>query len=304
MTRIRPRDERLLTWYFTRGLSQFERSTMGAMIERLQRDSSGASHCRVCEGVGILETEQAVRRHKHRGKHTELVTRWALKKRDGALVDERVAVAQDVAIGSYCQCCWGTGWVPVRHPRPTTITARPTCGPPESAGVVVDGEVLRDYAIVSRRLCRMAPSHRLTLELYYGQHGLSWGVTPHGRLLALQAGTLAGKRLLARTKRKGDEATAASADERIANEWDAQQRDPKGWRWDLLQAAQLQAHERIQAATASWQLASGAALDKSVSEQWDDLCDRIDATAERVEAWNDEHRAPVRGADGIWRNVG
>lgn len=364
--RIRYRDEALLEWFFTRGLAQFERSTFGAMIEALRRDKMGATRCRTCKGVGILQTRAAVERHRQRyrpksdeERHSVWVwvsdgtyvdpsirvkdpARWdmlanGVKNPDGSgahlrpQIEERPAVH---VIGSECQLCRGSGWVPKKRPskicpdcaglrkaeKAKCMTcrgrgrlgydARPRAAHEESEGVAVDGDVLQRYAIVSRNLSRLSRAHRETLAIYYGQRGLSWGSTPHGRFLALQAGTAAGSKLLERTRVKGDEATEASEDERMANLWDAQRKDPKTWRYDLLEQAQLQAHRRLEEAGGAWVAASswapGAPGDwrnpRGVMQQFDEICDEINETAERVEQWNDAWRgAPTQGADGIWR---
>lgn len=117
-----------MTWYFLHGECRFQRSTHGAMVERLIRDSMGSARCRICGGVGILEDEKAVLRHRSIAT-TEKRERWTVVEerkrvdcgvnyRDGGptVIEEMVQEWHAVGIGSECQRCRGTGWVSRRRP--------------------------------------------------------------------------------------------------------------------------------------------------------------------------------------------
>jgi len=340
--RISLRDEAALTWYFLHGERQFQRSTHGAMVERLIRDSMGSARCSVCCGVGILEDEGAVRRHRQHGT-TEKRMGWAVVERrkavdcgaayrDGGVVlcEERVEQWHTVGVGSECQRCRGTGWVARRRPAreceycarrrserelpdgSTTVEVEPlqqwrdrrrmcsecggtgraavtvasTCEEQESGGVEVSGDVLRNYARVNRRLMHLGKG-RVVLELYYGPHGQSWADQSGGRMLALQAHTEAGRRLLRRTKRKGDEATEASPEERLAAQIALQEQSPEPWRRQLLDRAHEEAERAYRQAVEEW-IGTDAqpTTDNAVAE----LMDAIDATAESYEAWLDRNQ--------------
>jgi hypothetical protein len=305
------RTEALLRWYFRHGVVKFQRSTHAAIEARLVRDSCGSTECRVCGGVGILETPDAVAASKRRGKGTEKRTRWKLVERRGVTTDEQVTEWAPVGIGSECQCCRGTGTVPQMHPTRkcrackrldgeelsewrlrrracreclgtgvATVTARPTCTPQEPSGVEVEHDVLRNFAKVSRRLCRRQRIHQLVLELYYGPQGDSWAAEPGGRIVALEGQTQAGKRLLERTRVKGDE---SSAEERLSIQIQHQRADPKPWRRELLEQAVTQAEELRQEAIRAW---DGALW----QEELTDLCNTVDRTGEQYGEWLDRNQ--------------
>lgn len=336
---FRPRDEEAFRWYFRDGQRRFQRSTHGAIVARLERDSAGCVQCRICRGAGILDCEKSLKRHIERKKTTEKVRKWIIRAehkdvdgRDAGpiLHEEETEVWAPVGIGSYCQFCKGTGVRP--KSRPKTIRCpdcsglmkaeRQRCGTchgrgrvspdvgnwkgrEESAGVEVDGDTLRRFAVISRRLSRVSQRHQQTIEDYFGPLGEYWGghSVQAGRLVALQPRTKSGRKLLQRTRKKGDEATGATPEQRIDSQWALQTRDPKTWRYELLEASMREAQQLVDSAAKAW---LGLEVTPGWRDVWEWLQDRIDDTAERVEVWNDEFRPvvvdwAVPEADGVYR---
>lgn len=338
--RISLRDEAALTWYFLHGERAFEKSTHGAIEDHLTMSSMGSGRCRVCGGVGILETHGAVRRHKERGKTTERRRKWrvvekrkridcGVNMRAGGpvVVEEEVDEWGAVGIGSECQCCRGTGVVPTQRgwrrcgscARKVTKTTREDgvvvlekepdgewrerrrlCVDCEGTGRArptvhrtgqreeyqlpeIGGDVFRSFAKVNRRLRRLRPQERGCLELYYGAYGQSWADQPGGRLLALQPATDAGRTLLRRTRRKGDEATGASPAERMAAQIDLQTRKPELWRRKLLCEAEEQARALYIAAAKAWTATSG------LQDEMEILLRSIRRTGDAYEDWLDRN---------------
>lgn len=337
--RISLKDEAALTRYFVHWQQRFQRSTHGAMVERLIRDSMGSARCGVCHGSGILEDEKSVMRHRGTGKTTERRRRWAVVEerkqvdcgprgyqRGGPVViEEQVDEWHAVGIGSECQRCRGTGWVPrkrpgsectscrrrdTRHELPdgrvvvereakydwlerrrhcsechgtgrAEVTVQQTCSAHEGGGVEVSLEILEDFARTNRRLRRLAGS-RVVLELYYGPRGHSWADQPGGRMLALQAYTEAGQRLLKRTRADGDEATEAGPEERFASQLALQQASPEQWRRRLLDECEREAARLYQDAVLAWLGTDDAHATETTLEG---LLDAVDATGGAYEEW-------------------
>jgi hypothetical protein len=165
------------------------------------------------------------------------------------------------------------------------VTARQVCTAHESVGVEVDGDTLKAYAEVNRRLASVPTVHRQTLERYYGPHGQSWASEPWGRLLGLQEFTAAGRRLIGKTKAKGDDATGASPAEKIAAQWDKQRKSPEPWRQTMLDQARDQAQAAITAAQAAFAGSASATL----AESWSELGEALDATGDRYAEWIDRN---------------
>lgn len=312
-------DESRITRFFLFDEKRFQRSVHGAMVERLERDSMGSSRCNVCHGAGIIGDEKALACHQGKGRSLEPRLVWRITdecppgaqpaKRRGIARDVQITEYHAVGIGSPCQFCNATGWVAMKRPaarcecwgQPRSVKracpvclgtgapqvdARPTHAEVTETRDEVDGDTLKRYAVVSRRLERMSLDDRLTLERYYGAHGFSWANQPGGRELGLLEFTAAGKALVKRTRVKGDEATGASDAERIAVQIDIQARSPEPWRGTLLDEARAQARHALQQAHRAWVHAFG---DEPWEDRWDELQDDITATGEALEAWYAEH---------------
>jgi hypothetical protein len=54
-TEIGGHDEAALSWYFGQGLSIYEKSTFGPIVQKIQMDGFASTMCAKCEGTGILE---------------------------------------------------------------------------------------------------------------------------------------------------------------------------------------------------------------------------------------------------------
>ena len=169
-------EESELTWFLTQGISVFERSTFGAVLERLDMDAHVSRTCPICEAGIVIEVTQ--KRHAKRLK-------W-------------VAEAK---IGDWCRRCNGTGVIPVRlSPEEQTMV--------DSDGWSMDSDhegqrsavpdaVLVRYAFVSRSLSRMPLRLKDALTLAYGDEGAELANTLHGRSWACSPLTKAGVQLLA-----------------------------------------------------------------------------------------------------------
>jgi hypothetical protein len=166
-----------LIWYYTRGQTLSERSTMGPMLAQAERASAGCRRCARCN------------RTSPRGQRVHLVD----PERDGG-------TPGILADGSWCPACRGTGVVPCgwRSSRKAP-TARPTGHEVRAHGVLVDDRDRMRAAEVSRWLWRVAKrdSHAAqALEAYFGNDsGVGEGTT-WGQLLGVMAITQAGRRLL------------------------------------------------------------------------------------------------------------
>ncbi len=169
------RDKEELRWYLTSGLSMFERSTFGAILDVLESRAYVSQKCHKCWGEGILSTDT-----KHRDQ------------------DGRVEVLPS---GSWCPKCKGTGCIPVRITSDDlvviqTVHAR-TPGASGGYREAPQDEALTRYALVSRRLSRMPVGLRIALCAAYGDAGEAHsGTGLRGRAWACAPLTDAGRKLL------------------------------------------------------------------------------------------------------------
>jgi hypothetical protein len=230
------RDEAALTRYFLWDITEFERSTHSAMVERMVMESSCSCKCHVCDGIGVLRTADAVKRHKARQRTTESWVKWALvvrgshddvREAGGIIVDEIHREWHTVGIGSICQICDGTGTLSMRRRKRHRCSAcyglsreeRQGCAECLGTGYAMpdalptakvrtassgepDSDLLERYASVSRQLARIPAVHRRTIEHYYGVHGQSWAPTAHGRIHGLLEFTASGMVLLQESRRR------------------------------------------------------------------------------------------------------
>ncbi len=166
-------DEASLEWYLSRGQSAFQRSTCGAMLERLQRDAFTSAQCAKCGGSGILEI--------------------------GGIGHDAAGRETRSEYGGWCDRCKGTGHTPIRTRNSRhELTARPKGLQRESEGYVPDDYTLTRFAIVSRRLGKVAevsPESAQVLVAFYGDQGARYGRTRLGRLFAVYPHTSAGQEL-------------------------------------------------------------------------------------------------------------
>jgi len=311
MIRIPLRDEAELTWFFCHGERRFVRSVHGAIVDRLIRDSMGSSKCSVCHGSGVIEDARGVAAHRKTGKGNITSHRHRAVMLDHVWTTEQQTDVRGVQEGDWCAFCAGTGWRP--HPRrkprclacagrgalerarcaecggtgTPPITARPVCPSHEAGGVEVDGDTLRRFAAVSRRLERLAPSHRRTLARYWGPHGASWIESPLGRLLVLVEWTPAGRELLRRLRREAaDDDMALSPTERLLSAHAVDQASPLRWRRELLDRALEQAQGALDEAHADWLRGTEPT---ALPDRIEAALQSVDATAARYEAWMDRN---------------
>lgn len=309
--RIPLRDEAELTWFFCHGERRFVRSVHGAIVDRLIRDSMGSRKCPVCHGRGVIDDSHGVAAHKRGGKGNVTTHRERAVKRDHIWTTEQVTDVRSVTEGDWCGFCSGTGWI-ARKRRPhrcekcegqgrrvraacpdcegtglALVNARPVCAAHEAGGVEVDGETSRRFAAISRRLERLAASHRRTLARYWGPHGASWAERPLGRLLGLAEFTPAGKDLLRRERAAvEDDALALSPAERLENVYTSDQAKPRKRARDLLEKALTQAQEALDAAHEAWLRGTEP---ESLPDRIEAALQAVDATAEKYEAWLDRN---------------
>lgn len=242
--RINLREEASLTWFFGRGQSTFQRSTFAGILERIDFDAYTSTRCGRCRGEGILEDGG-----------------FYLRTVKNEITLEEVTVEVEAEHGGWCPRCRGTGSTPLRRKdnRDALLTARPTAEHAAAGGYVPDDFALRKYALVSRRLDRVASVDPLLVEAlasYYGDAGARWGRTRYGRLFTLYALTPAGHKLVRMSMRSTSDAITLTAIERIGVEADLDAQQPKPKRRALLDAAARQAAELYDRMCDAWNASS------------------------------------------------
>lgn len=168
-----------LIWYELEGLTYFERSPTGPMLDNLEMAAYKSDYCHACAGKGIVNRP------------------WVGVDRNGDPIN--------FSHGDWCKKCYGAGYVPVR----LTIEEQRLADDgefyeshDEGARSAVDDTVLIRYAQVSRALDRMEPFYRDAIETAYGAMGEFLETTPHGRSWALAPITTDGKELIAKERAK------------------------------------------------------------------------------------------------------
>jgi hypothetical protein len=248
-------------------------------IQEMPLDQVVGAECQICQGTGFVARRLRKPRCYCQESMVEYVracvgledetTLQELRRQAGCWGRGRAARAQ-------CPRCLGTGT--------PTLDACSTGLDEVSEPITADGDTLRRYALVSRRIGCMSRPTASTLERYYGVHGQSWADQPGGRMVALYEFTPSGRQLLKRTKVKNDEATRASPSERIAAQIALEKTSPERWRRELLDRAAAEARHAHQEAVEAWH---GAIGQLGWVEGYSRLCESIDATGEAYEAWID-----------------
>lgn len=186
-----------LTWYLTEGISYFERSTFGSMLDATVMRAFGTQTCEQCDGAGVLD-EPWVMTHVtvHRGD--------SRREYESAL-----PAPVGIPTGKDCPRCHGTG---VREERLVPRDDKElTCRPKAEGHGVTKGappdEILTRYAFVSRRLGQMPACLSEALQVAYGDDGEASLFTLRGRSWAVTPLTVAGRRLteLHRAKSHGND---------------------------------------------------------------------------------------------------
>jgi hypothetical protein len=155
----------------------------------------------------------------------------------------------DATTGDWCPRCKGTGFKSFELYEKGEVTAYPTAEVVEARGYEPNHAVLQKYGRISRRLdavrAKLGSAGVEVLEAFYGDVGMRWGRTKHGRLFSLYPRTKAGKKLLEKTraKERDNDPLTLSACERLGVQAELQGMQPKGWRRELMDAAAKQAEE-------------------------------------------------------------
>jgi hypothetical protein len=256
--RIPSIEESLLEWYFGPAQALFERSTCGAMLERLDADRMVSTECKACGGKGILDETDITPANQR------------CVPCDGPRCDEphqqRPACqwcwmgSGEVKEGCWCRRCRGTGWTAVAKGRNSSkITVRPKST--SGAGFEVDDIALRKYAKISRRVNELYENDRENLNIlaaYYGFAGLRFGRDPNnrrGRIVAVYALTPSGQKLVKRGQKFGlDNGETLMAYQIVENEIEANKLSPDRNRSALIDAADEQARKLIKRAAIAWNL--------------------------------------------------
>lgn len=284
---ISPADEAALSWYFGQGLSIYDRSTFGAMLQRVTLDGFFSGPCDKCHGEGILNDGGFAMSKRCRrcegtgevGEHSKpcgdcqgsgVVTPYEVKAEHGGWCGEchgtgSTPVARHGMRHAKCSGCNGVKWSAARArcgiclgSGIEPVTASPVTTPDSSSGVMPDDTALTRFAITSRRLAAVydrSPALFVALECYYGDVGARWGRDDFGRLFALYALTPSGKRLSRwgeAKKAQGVQDITHTAQERVGVQAVLEKTQPKRERTVLLLAANAQSKELYARAAGAW----------------------------------------------------
>lgn len=172
-----------LSWYLSKGISVFERSTIGAILDKLEMESCTSRDCRQCGGAGIVDKPFECRDPKD---STRTIT---------------------VQFGAWCGRCHGVGVEPVRlSPDEQKLVDSGNWASHDKEGTrsAVPDQTLVRFAFVSRMLAKMPAGPRMAIVAGYGDEGeeLSHGLK--GRAWALTPLTKAGLQLLAQERGRKD----------------------------------------------------------------------------------------------------
>lgn len=326
-------DEAALSWYFGQGLSIYERSTFGAILAKLIRDSCGSESCSRCAGTGILDSGGVNVENKCKtcGGDGRVARRWCDECQGLGKVEPYEV---QVASGGWCPTCRGTGSRPLgtaqrrtpcrvcQAPNPRAlrtrldsraaacancvgtgvepITARPLQAG-EATGVQADDSALTRFAITSRRVERLRAQKggailATALSVYYGDIGQRWALAGKGRMFSLYHLTGPGRKLA----RWGEKATNADLDltaqERIGTQAAIEAGQPILERRKLLVAAEEQAQALYARAARAWNQQGAGKRERAA---WDRLLvslGRLGGHDDLVEAIGREMLGNVRKA--------
>jgi len=310
------KDEKLLFWFFNESLSSQLKSTFGlqcAQADRFQHrerlcpecfdpdrgDSSGINTetgewCSKCDGNGRIEPKRiepdehpqfatdtcrrcagtGVNGTKRRYYPSENLRRYREVKRREPFPDNDTMPRGD---GTVCPFCDGNGYV-------EKLSARILSAGNDEGGVEPSEQDLRNYGPVWRRLNRMTPEHRRTLELFFGPHGERYaaeiirielnhrlahdkavakgeppperpitGAEPQ-RIFAVYPSTPSGHRIIRNALQVSNNRTTHALSEHhlLENEWAADRLKSNSIRGRLFRMAQDEAHRAVGEALAAW----------------------------------------------------
>lgn len=202
-----------LVVYFCNHVSLFEKSTCGAMIERLHM-YSGSSET----GEKFLSPSQAASKA---WDYTERRTRVC--NADGSIPDELTRFEED--------------FLCLDDP---TITARKTCGEEGSGGhPEPDDAALMKFGLVSRRVSKLGIGDAKALVALYGPTGCKWEESMGAREPSIYELTTSGQKLLAKYCKEA--LGELRNDEILMRQVKQQKQWPEPARQQLIQAMSLQA---------------------------------------------------------------
>lgn len=248
---LRDEDQRDLSWFLIEGQVVFDRSPMGAMLDRAEQFTFGSMICPSCEGSGFPgDVDTAI------GEAIERAKKWEAssdKRLDVALREWRKEHGKEAPPwydDGTCKVCTGSGWIPRarKFPRAGALTARPkqVAG---SQAVEPSHDALERFGHVSRELRRISGEHQATLDGFFGLAGHRWADDPkRGRIWGVMALTKAGEKLIKRSRSKSD--LKMSGDQRlhVQAELELIQPDKTKMRSALLALAHTQAVAMLRAA--------------------------------------------------------
>jgi hypothetical protein len=242
-------EQRELTWYLSEGITVFERSTCGSILDKLEIESCVSRSCRTCGGAGIVDEPFVCQDPKDR---------------------ERTITVQ---LGAWCPRCHGIGVEPVRlseeEKKLVDSGEMVTSSDRGGARSAVPDEVLVRYAHVSRLLASLPTLTREDLVAAYGDEGDELSKGMKGRVWALLPMTEAGAELLRRERDR------APCDDQVEPERPVQclvwlSGLAKGRRakdtTKLLAAALKEAGARLREAEATWEFRVGGLTAKELAK--------------------------------------
>lgn len=250
-------DEAKLQWYFGVGMAAFERSPMGAMIDRLdllanhrerrcKKCENGAlpngRDCPACKGTGFLARFQAAAPPLRTG-----YCRCPTCKGRGEHA------------GKVCSQCDGDRYIS------EDVNAYANPDHAEASGYLPDDTSLQRFAWVSRRLALLPGMlHAEVLEAFYGDAGARWGLTRHGRILALYPLTRKGSAWSAAARKESEKhrkSSDLSPSEILGVQAELEKSQPKRERRAALDTCERQAKVLYVQAVRAW-------LDVGEPEGW------------------------------------
>jgi hypothetical protein len=228
-----------LTWYLSKGISMFERSTIGAILDKLELESCTSRKCRKCDGQGIVDEPFTCPDPKDPAR---TIT---------------------VQLGKWCPKCKGTAVEPVfltPEEQKMIDSGEWSSNDKEGTRSAVPDETLVRFAHVSRMLSLMPTEHREVIEAAYGDEGdeLSHGLK--GRAWAVTPLTKAGLELL-RSERDRKQTVGIVAPEKpvqcLVSLADLPKDKKHPERSKLLADAASEAEKMLKEAEAVWDLVVG-----------------------------------------------
>jgi hypothetical protein len=211
MTRplISQADESALSWFFGPGLTVYERSTSGAILAKLVRESAYSEACKRCDGAGILGGEggfflsSSCEGCGGSGKAPNGRTLCVECNGFGSAGEPRRRAAQ---AGGWCPDCSGTGSTSIEHQKRRHTPCHACCKPldntgrlqkrkvkagcrncygsgmepvnvkpmhkaQEVSGVQADHEALARFAVTSRRVARLRAQSPLLADALAAWYG-------------------------------------------------------------------------------------------------------------------------------------